>query len=152
MKKIIFICLGNICRSPMAEYILRQMATKRNIAVEVSSAGTSGWHDGEQMHCGTADILNKLNIDSSNFKSKKVTQKDWEYYDYLIVMDDNNLTEMKKRFGQNNKLFKITELLPKNNPYDHVPDPWYTGRFEETHQIIQQCCEILLTRIEQGIM
>ena len=56
MKKILFVCLGNICRSPMAEYILRDMAQKRGIAVNVASAGTSGWHDGEYMHCGTAEI------------------------------------------------------------------------------------------------
>lgn len=152
MKKIIFICLGNICRSPMAEYVLRDMAAKRAVAVEVSSAGTSGWHDGEYMHCGTAEILDGLNIDSHDFVSQKVKSSDWHDYDYLIVMDDNNLATMQKQFGQHKKLFKITDLLPENSPYDHVPDPWYTGNFVQTYEIIQQCCDVLLTEIQRGKM
>lgn len=152
MKKIMFICLGNICRSPMAEYVLRDMAAKRGVVLEVASAGTSGWHDGEYMHCGTADILDGLNIDSRDFISSKVTRDDWQYYDYLIVMDNHNLVDMEKQFGKSRKLFKITDLLPENSPYDHVPDPWYTGNFVETREIIQQCCNELLTQIQLGIL
>lgn len=150
MKRILFICLGNICRSPMAEYLFRAEAQKRGLAVEVASAGTSGWHDGEYMHCGTADILDHLGIESRDFVSSKVKSSDWEEYDYLIVMDDSNLADMEKRFGKNRKLFKITDLLPENSPYDHVPDPWYTGNFQETQRILQQCSEILVTRLQRG--
>lgn len=152
MKKIMFICLGNICRSPMAEYVLRDMAAKRGVVLEVASAGTSGWHDGEYMHCGTADILDGLNIDSRDFISSKVTRDDWQYYDYLIVMDNHNLVDMEKQFGKSRKLFKITDLLAENSPYDHVPDPWYTGNFVETREIIQQCCNELLIQIQRGIL
>ena len=108
MKKILFVCLGNICRSPMAEYILRDMAQKRGIAVNVASAGTSGWHDGEYMHCGTAEILDGLSIESRDYRSRNIPADALQYY---------------------------------------VPDPWYTGNFVETREIISACCRELLDRI-----
>ena len=153
MKKILFVCLGNICRSPMAEYILRDMAQKRGIAVNVASAGTSGWHDGEYMHCGTAEILDGLSIESRDFRSRKIPTDALQYYDYVIVMDDSNLRDVEKLFGrQPEKIFKITDLLPASSRYDHVPDPWYTGNFNETRAILTACCDALLTRLQNGAM
>ncbi|MDK4622622.1 low molecular weight protein-tyrosine-phosphatase [Kingella kingae] len=150
MKKILFICLGNICRSPMAEYIFRDMAQQRGIVVQTASAGTSSWHDGEFMHCGTADILDGLNIDSRAFVSQKLKKSDFLDYDYLIVMDDNNLRDVQKRFGKHDKIFKITDLLGKSSLHDHVPDPWYTGNFNETRDILTACCQELLNRLSDG--
>ena len=153
MKKILFICLGNICRSPMAEYIFRNMAAQRGIAVQTASAGTSGWHDGEGMHCGTADVLDGLGIASQDFISRKIKKSDLNDYDYLIVMDDSNLRDVEKLFGrQPEKIFKITDLLPQGSGYDHVPDPWYTGNFNETRAILTVCCDVLLTRLQNGAM
>ena len=153
MKKILFICLGNICRSPMAEYLFRSMAAERGIPVHTASAGTSGWHDGEGMHCGTADVLDGLGIASQDFISRKIKKSDANDYDYLIVMDDSNLRDVEKFFGrQSEKIFKITDLLPKGSGYDHVPDPWYTGNFNETRGILTACCDVLLTRLQQGEM
>lgn len=153
MKKILFICLGNICRSPMAEYLFRSMAAERGIPVHTASAGTSGWHDGEGMHCGTADVLDGLGIASHDFVSRKLKASDVRDYDYLIVMDDSNLRDVEKLFGrQPEKIFKITDLLPKGSGYDHVPDPWYTGNFNETRDILTVCCDVLLTRLQNGAM
>ena len=147
MKKILFVCLGNICRSPMAEYILRDMAQKRGIAVNVASAGTSGWHDGEYMHCGTAEILDSLSIESRDFRSRKIPADALQYYDYVIVMDDNNLRDVQAALGNDKRIFKITDLLGEGSLHDHVPDPWYTGNFVETREIISACCRELLDRI-----
>ena len=153
MKKILFICLGNICRSPMAEYLFRSMAAERGIPVHTASAGTSGWHDGEGMHCGTADVLDGLGIASHDFVSRKLKASDVRDYDYLIVMDDSNLRDVEKLFGrQPEKIFKITDLLPKGSGYHHVPDPWYTGNFNETRAILTACCDVLLTRLQNGAM
>ena len=148
MKKILFICLGNICRSPMAEYIMRQIAKENGLSISVSSAGTSGWHNGEKMHVGTQKVLQHLGIDSSDFRSSQVPDNAWETFDYLIVMDKQNLVDMEKRFfRQPEKLLIITDLLPKDYGYDHVPDPWYTGNFDETRQIITDACQILMQKI-----
>ncbi len=149
MKKVLFICLGNICRSPMAEYILRDLAKQHGMDLKVESAGTSGWHDGENMHCGTAEILDGMRIDSHGFSSRKINKSDLYNFDYLIVMDDNNLREVEKVLGRHDKIFKITDLAPQLG-YDHVPDPWYTGNFNETRDIILTCCQNLIEQIERN--
>jgi hypothetical protein len=152
MKKILFICLGNICRSPMAEYIFKDRAAKRGLSVYAKSAGTSGWHDGEGMHNKTADILDKLNIAADDFVSSKIKKGDINDFDYLIVMDDSNLHDVQKLFGKQDKIFKITDLLPQPHQYDHVPDPWYTGNFIETRDILTTCCDELINRLQRGEM
>lgn len=152
MKKILFVCLGNICRSPMAEYIFRHTAAERGLDVYADSAGTSGWHDGEFMHCGTADILDGMGIDSVGFASSKVPDNAFEVYDYVLVMDDANLRDMRERFGrQHEKLMKITDLLPQGSE-DYVPDPWYTGNFVQTRDILTRCCDELVERLQHGRM
>ena len=151
MIKILFICLGNICRSPIAEYVFIHIAQERGIHnIHADSAGPSGWHAGEFMHCGAADILDGLGIDSHDFVSQKVPTDALDKYDYLIVMDEANLHDVRRLLGESDKIFKITDVLPENTHYDHVPDPWYTGNFNETHTIVSQCCEILLERLARG--
>lgn len=149
IHKILFVCLGNICRSPMAEYLFRHIAAERGLKTKVASAGTSGWHDGEGMHCGTADILDGLNIDSHHFISRRVQDQDFDYYDYILVMDNQNLHDMEQRFGQHpTKLFKITDLLP-HSTHAFIPDPWYTHNFNETRDLLTQCCHALADKLQQ---
>lgn len=137
----------------MAEYLMKDIAQKRGLSLNIASAGTSGWHDGESMHCGTSEILDGLNIPSSDFTSQKVPENAIETYDYIIVMDDHNLRDLQQRFGAHpNKIFKITDLLPENSPHQHVPDPWYTGDFNQTREILSQCCHILADKIAQQTM
>lgn len=147
--KVLFVCLGNICRSPMAEYVLRRRAAEAGITVETDSAGTSGWHDGENMHRGTAEILKKYGIDASGFASRKIRQSDASAFDYIIAMDSNNLSELEKTFGrQPEKIFKLTDLIPESG-YDHVPDSWYTGDFEETYRLVDAGCRAFLEKISR---
>lgn len=147
--RILFVCLGNICRSPMAEFLMREkikQATLQN-EIETSSAGISGWHDGENMHCGTAEILDLHHINSAGFQSRKVRAEDWLSYDYIIAMDDANLQELEALFGHHpEKLFKITDLCPQLD-CRNIPDPWYTKNFHQTYQLLDQCCNVLLSKI-----
>ncbi|OAM29070.1 protein-tyrosine-phosphatase [Eikenella longinqua] len=148
--KILFVCLGNICRSPLAEYLCRSMAQARDLPVETASAGTSGWHDGEGMHCGSLEILDAEGIESQGFVSRRLRNQDFAAHDYLLAMDDDNLAEMERRFGRHpGKMFNITRLLSPRR-HSHVPDPWYTGNFRETRDILTACCTALLDRLAAG--
>ena len=112
--RVLFVCLGNICRSPMAEYVLRHRAREAGMgnAVITASAGTSGWHDGENMHEGTRRALKQHGIDPSGFTSSKIKPSDAEHFDYIIVMDDNNLRETEKQLG-----FHPRQNLQTDRPY-----------------------------------
>lgn len=147
--RILFVCLGNICRSPMAEYVFRHHIRQAGLAdfVSVSSAGTSGWHDGENMHEGTRKVLRRHQIGDQGFTSSKVRPQDAEYYDYIIAMDDNNLAELERLFGRRPaQIFKLTDLIPESG-YRHVPDPWYTGDFDETFRLVDAGSAALLDKL-----
>lgn len=128
---------------------LRRRAAEAGIPLETDSAGTSGWHDGEDMHRETAKILKKYGIDASGFTSRKIRQSDATAFDYIIAMDGKNLSELEKTFGRRpEKIFKLTDLIPESG-YDHVPDPWYMGDFEETYRLADAGCRALLEKISK---
>ncbi|QEY24869.1 low molecular weight protein-tyrosine-phosphatase [Neisseria animalis] len=147
---ILFVCLGNICRSPMAECVLRHLASEAGVGqrIIVESAGTSGWHDGENMHAGTRKILTKHGISHLGFTSSKVKSSDIEHFDFIIAMDDSNLNDLERLFGKHpDKLFKLTDLIPESG-YSSVPDPWYTGDFAETFRLVEAGSSALLKKLE----
>ncbi|UOO88523.1 low molecular weight phosphotyrosine protein phosphatase [Vitreoscilla massiliensis] len=149
MQNILFVCLGNICRSPMAEFIMRDLLQQQGLSarVQVDSAGTSGWHDGEDMHGGTAEILDEMHINSSGFRSSKVKASDFEHFDFLVAMDHDNLRQLEALFGVHpDKMFVITDLVPELG-YHGVPDPWYTHDFNETRTLLQAACQQLLHKL-----
>ncbi len=147
--KILFVCLGNICRSPMAEYVLRHLAQENGVGdrISVQSAGTSGWHNGENMHRGTAAILKRNGIKPTGFTSSKVHAEDAEDYDFIIAMDDNNIGDLKNliRFDPA-QTFKITDLIPELG-YPLVPDPYFTGDFDETYRLVSAGSHALLAKL-----
>ncbi|ARE80159.1 low molecular weight protein-tyrosine-phosphatase [Campylobacter helveticus] len=149
MKKIIFVCLGNICRSPMAEFVMKDLLEKEGRIGEfqISSAGTSGEHNGEGMHYGTKNKLSVKNIKISNFVSKKLTQEMCDESDMIIVMDNMNLQNVKRVYKNvESKLRKMTDFA-KGLGYDEVPDPWYSGNFDETYTIISKACMGLIKEL-----
>lgn len=150
MIKVLFVCLGNICRSPMAEAVFRDLVRQKGLEqmIDVDSAGTGNWHVGEPPHKGTQKILNQKGIDYSSIKAREFIAADFDRYDYLIAMDQKNSADMR-RLAPISITRSITMLLdecPEIKQKD-VPDPWYTGDFEETYRLVKAGTEALLNRI-----
>lgn len=146
MLKILFVCHGNICRSPMAEFVMRQMLEQQGISnVLTESAGTSFEELGNPVHNGTARILQRLGIDYSGKRARQITKFDYNEFDLIIGMDSANIRNMERFWGGRKN--KIRRLLPDRD----VADPWYTGDFERTYLDIKEGCEKLVTAVIEGI-
>ena len=116
MHKIIFICHGNICRSPMAEFLLKNIVKKRGIAAdfEIASAATSREEIGNPVHYGTRNKLAQLGISVAGKQAVQVTKRDYEYYDLLLVMDSNNIRNLRRVIGEDTQ-DKVHLLLDYTN-------------------------------------
>ena len=144
MVSILFICHGNICRSPMAEFIFKDMVEKSGLSDKfyVASAATSYEEIGSPVHWGTAKILDRLGISYSKKRAVHLEKSDYEKYDYLVCMDSANVRNVLRILGDD-KDKKVHKLLEFANSYDDVADPWYTGDFEKAYKDICAGCEAL---------
>ena len=149
MIKILFICHGNICRSPMAEFLFKDMVKNRGIADRflIASAATSNEEIGNPPHPGTRKKLASLGISCQGKHARRMTSRDFDEYDYLLGMDSWNIRNMK-RFARNAQdEEKIARLLDfSDHPID-IADPWYTGDFETTYRDIMKGLEGLLRHL-----
>lgn len=156
MIKVLFVCLGNICRSPMAEAIFRDLVKKEGLEdqIMIDSAGTGNWHIGNPPHEGTQSILTKKGIDFSGIRARQIGEEDLRMFDYIIAMDVENMEDLKRLAGYNKAGFvgRLLDFVPDSDIAD-VPDPYYTGNFTEVYELIQKGCRHLLEAIkkEQGI-
>lgn len=153
MYKILFVCHGNICRSPMAEFVFLDMLKKRNITeVTAASAATSTEEIGNPVHYGTAEILRRLGINYSAKRARQMTCADAENYDLLIGMDGANIRNMTRIAGEK-YVDKIRLLLDFTDRPGAIADPWYTGEFETTYRDICDGCEGLINWLyREGII
>lgn len=135
MIKVLFVCLGNICRSPMAEYVFKDMVKKEGIEDKfyIDSAATSTEEIGNSVHYGTKNKLNEMGIECGNHIARRITKQDYEKFDYIIGMEEQNVKNIKRIVGEDTK-HKIYRLLDfSKNPRD-IADPWYTGNFDKTYE------------------
>ncbi len=148
--KLLFVCLGNICRSPMAEAIFKDLATKENMSVTVDSAGTGVHRGGKIPHYGTQKILNHLKIPFDGMTSRHLTEQDFENYDILFAMDSQNYRDMK-RMADKKYHHKIRMFLEpvESNQNKNIPDPWYTGNFKETEKLVTLASKAWIERIKK---
>ena len=134
--KILFVCAGNICRSPIAEFIAKHFIKQNQIKnVEVKSCGLNGFHNGQSMHQGSAKILDHYGIVHQDFTSKQINQDYFDWADIIFIMDQDNYEDITRWFGTNTKIHKITEYSNKLK-YKEVPDPWYDHNFDLPYQIL----------------
>ena len=148
MHKILMICHGNICRSTMAEMVLKDMVRKRGVEYQffIDSAATSREEIGNGVHHGTRRKLAEVGIPCDDHRAKQVTKGDYEEFDYLILMDENNMRNIK-RIIPSDPDGKISKLLQWAGREDSIADPWYTGNFDETYDDVVEGCEGLLKHI-----
>ncbi len=147
MIRILFVCHGNICRSPMAEFVLRDMVAKQGLSDQffISSAATSTEEIGNPVHPGTRRKLKEFNITTDGKYAVQLLRKDYDRYDYLIGMDNANIRNMERMLGHRGG--KIHKLLEFAGSDAEVADPWYTGDFDRTYEDIKKGCEALLAQI-----
>ncbi|MHA0855263.1 low molecular weight protein-tyrosine-phosphatase [Paenibacillus sp. CMAA1364] len=151
MINVLFVCLGNICRSPMAEAVLRDKVKSKGLdnQISIDSAGTGDWHIGKPPHEGTRNILDQRGISYEGMMARQVTGKDFSDFDYVICMDESNLSNLRKLTGgEEAQIISYMDLLP-NATLREVPDPYFTGNFEEVYELMNEGCTVLLDKIER---
>ena len=150
MIKVLFVCHGNICRSTMAESVFTHMVKERHIdhLFEINSAATSLEEIGNGPHYGTVGKLCQVGIPVVPHRAVQMTQKDYEYYDYLIGMDTANIRNMNRIAGSDpdDKIYKLPSFAGVGKD---IADPWYTGNFDDTYNDIVEGCEAFLEYLKR---
>ena len=151
MIKILFICHGNICRSPMCEFVMKDLVAKAGRAnqFEIASAATSTEELGNPVHPGTRRELAKHGISCEGKRARQVTRADYDYYDMLICADSNNIRNLRRITGGDPD-GKISLVLDHTSrPGRDVDDPWYSGDFETTWNDVSEGCAGLLRELTE---
>ncbi len=147
MVKVLFVCLGNICRSPMAQFVFQKIVDDMGLSCnfEINSAATESWNEihHEGIYFGTREILKAKNIPFVERYSRQIRKSDYSYYDYIIAMDDTNIKDIQLIVGSDIE-HKICRLLDFTDNPRNIKDPWYTGNFEECYKDIVEGCEAFL--------
>lgn len=142
MIKILFICHGNICRSPLAEFVMKDIAAKAGLADSfvIASAATSTEEIGNPVHRGTREKLREHGISAAGKTAVQMKRSDYDKYDYLIGMDDWNIRNILRITGGDpeGKVHKLLEFAGRDGD---IADPWYTGNFDETYEDVKAGCD-----------
>ncbi len=148
MTKVMFVCLGNICRSPMAEFVLKDLVKKKGIEKEfvIKSSATSFEEIGNDVHYGTVKKLNSVGVPVEHREAVRLTKEDYKKYDYIIGMEERNVQNIIRIVGTDfeNKVSRLLDF--SSNPRD-IADPWYTGNFDKTFEDILEGCNSFLEKI-----
>ena len=150
MKKILFVCHGNICRSPMAEFVMRALVREAGLTEKISVASRALHTDeiGSDTHRGTREVLNAHGIPFTRRSAALMTRADYDTYDYIIGMDRENMRDLH-RLTDGDPSAKVHKLLSFIGEQRDVADPWYTGDFDETYRDVDAGCRALLRQLTE---
>lgn len=155
MVKVLFVCHGNICRSPMAEFMFKKLVAEKGTAkqFEIASAATSREEIGNGVYPPAASLLKSHGMNPSAKRARQITKQDLEYYDFIIVMDNNNLRNLEFMFGDQgqDRIFKCLDFSSRIGC--DIADPWYTDNFEVTYKDLEEgLAGFYQTLIENGLI
>lgn len=149
--RVLFVCMGNICRSPMAEAVFRNLVAQAGLSqsFEIDSAGTSHWDVGNPPHRGTLAVLRREGIESRNRRARQLSAADLRDFDYVVAMDEENLADIATlgavASGRVTRLLDYAPHLGQQN----VPDPYYDNSFDNVYTLVTAGCAGLLERIRE---
>lgn len=149
MIKILFVCLGNICRSPMAEFVMKDLVRKEGLEDHffIASAATSTEEYGNPVHPGTRNKLRQYGISTEGKYAVTMRRSDYEKYDYIIAMERYNIRGIMRIIGSDPE-HKVSLLLDYTRRPGDIADPWYTGNFDKTYEDILEGCQGLLEALK----
>ena len=151
MIKILFVCHGNICRSTMAEYVMKDMIEERGLSdlYEIDSAATSREEIGNPIYPPARKKLLEEGVAIGTHRARQVTKADYKYFDKIYIMDHWNLRNISRVLGLTEKQIEFEGKIEMLLPYD-VADPWYTGDFDATYQDVVKGCENILNEYKKS--
>ena len=153
MEKVLFVCLGNICRSTMAEAVFRHQAEELGLAEQlvISSRGTSNWNEGQPPHAGTQAKLAEHGIGWEGIYAEQIKPADFLAFDQIVAMDKQNVRDLKAMAPQGtaDKISLMMSVLPEH-AYQEIPDPYYTGDFDLTYQLVAAASGIKLAALKEN--
>ena len=147
MIKILFICHGNICRSTMAEYVMKDLVARAGLSSSfyIDSAATSREEIGNPVHHGTRHKLKEVGIPCGDHRARQMRASEYDEFDYIIGMDSWNIRNINRIIGNNDPDAKVSKLLDFTDRRGaDIADPWYTGNFDVTYTDVKEGCEALL--------
>jgi len=152
--KVLMVCLGNICRSPLAQAILEQKAKEHGIELEVDSAGTANYHVGEKADIRSIEKAQEYGIDINHYRGRQINTSDFDEFDLIFAMDTSNYNNILALTNDREKQQRVKLILNESHPGSNqsVPDPYYGGEegFENVYQMLDEACDVLIEKIKVG--